>query len=408
MSQTQPTSCLTSISPEGLGAYIAMPAAGQGPLLLVLQEIFGVNSNIRALCDDYAAEGYVAVAPDLFWRQGVGIDIDPNTDGAMEPALALLGKFDDEQAMDDIAKTIAYARSHLGCTGKIAALGYCLGGRIALRSLFTTEVDTSVSYYGVGLENLVTQAVPAGKAALLHVPQLDPYCPPEAQAIIREAAAKSAGAIKANFYPECDHAFARAGSVHFHADSARLAYDRSLSFMVPRVGPAYDLETLWEAHLDYEFTTRDAELTMATMVAQPYVNHIPTMTGGVGYTDLHRFYKNYFIGANPADTTQITVSRTQGVRQIVDEVIFSFTHDKQMDWLLPGVAPTGRKVRFGLVGIVRFKGDKLRHEHIYWDQATVLVQIGLLPASNLPVVGAEGADKITDNSIPSNRLIASW
>ena len=177
---------------------------------------------------------------------------------------------------------------------------------------------------------------------------------------------------------------------------------------MPRVGPAYDLEALWEAHLDYEFSTRDADLTMGTMVAQPYVNHIPTMTGGVGYTDLRRFYKDYFIGANPDDTAQVSISRTQGVRQIVDEVIFSFTHDRRMEWLLPGVEPTGRKVRFGLVGVVRFRGNKLCHEHIYWDQATVLAQIGLIDAARLPVVGAEGADKIIDNSIPSNRLIANW
>lgn len=396
---------LTAITTEGLGAYISLPSGGTGPLLIVLQEIFGVNANIRSLCDTYAAEGYVAMAPDLFWRQGAGIDIDPSEPDAMPKALALLEAFDDNQAMEDIAKVIGFAKAMHGCEGNASAVGYCLGGRLAFKALFDTEINSSVSYYGVGLETLVTQALPDGKAALLHVPQLDAYCPPEAQEIIRSAAR---GSIKANFYAGCDHAFARAGSVHFNADNARLAYDRTLNFLVPRVGPSYDLESLWEAHLDYEFTTRDADLTMGTMVAQPYVNHIPTMTGGVGYRDLHRFYKNYFIGANPDDTTQVSVSRTLGVRQIVDEVIFSFTHDRQMDWLLPGIAPTGRKVRFGLVGIVRFTGDKLSHEHIYWDQASVLVQIGMLDAATLPVVGAEGADKITDNSIPSNRLIATW
>jgi carboxymethylenebutenolidase len=132
------------------------------------------------------------------------------------------------------------------------------------------------------------------------------------------------------------------------------------------------------------------------------------MTGGVGYADLHRFYRDYFIGANPADTAQLTVSRTVGARQIVDEVIFSFTHDRRMEWLLPGVEPTGRKVRFGLVGIVRFRGSRICHEHIYWDQATVLAQLGLIDAHQLPVVGAEGADKIIDNGLASNRLIRSW
>ncbi|QPS10353.1 dienelactone hydrolase family protein [Delftia acidovorans] len=396
---------LTPIGGEGLGAYVALPAAGTGPLLVVLQEIFGVNANIRALCDEYAQEGYVAIAPDLFWRQGRGIDIDPSSEQAMDRALALLASFDDAQAMQDITASIAFAQHLHGCPRSVAAVGYCLGGRLALRSLFDTAVTASVSYYGVGLETLATRPLPAGKSALLHVPQQDIYCSAPVQATIREAAR---GPLKAHFYPGCDHAFARAGSPHFHADSARLAHDRTMNFLVPRVGPSYDLEALWEAHLDYEFTTRDVDLTMSTMVDQPYVNHIPTMTGGVGYADLRRFYKDYFINANPEDTGQITVSRTQGVRQIVDEVIFSFTHDRRIEWLLPGVAPTGRRLRFGLVGVVRFKGDKLCHEHIYWDQACVLVQAGLLDRAGLPVVGAEGADKITDNGIPSNRLIAGW
>lgn len=398
-------SLLTPIHTQGLGAYIARPEGGTGPLLIVLQEIFGVNANIRALCDGFAEEGYVAVAPDLFWRQRPGVEIDPAAPGSMKQALALLEAFDDEQAMQDISDILRFAQLHLGCTGAAATVGYCLGGRLALRALHDTPVVASVSYYGVGLEQLVDRRLPEGKAALLHVAQEDGYCPPAAQTVIREAAR---GPLKAQFYPGCDHAFAREGSPHFDADSARLAYDRTLNFLVPRVGPAYDLEALWEAHLDYEFSTRDADLTMGTMVAQPYVNHIPTMTGGVGYTDLRRFYKDYFIGANPDDTAQVSISRTQGVRQIVDEVIFSFTHDRRMEWLLPGVEPTGRKVRFGLVGVVRFRGNKLCHEHIYWDQATVLAQIGLIDAARLPVVGAEGADKIIDNSIPSNRLIANW
>lgn len=396
---------LTPIEAQGLSAYVALPAAGCGPLLLVLQEIFGVNRNIRELCDLYAEEGYVAVAPDLFWRQGIGIDIDPGAVDGMERALACLEKFDDVSAMRDINATIDFAQKAFGCQGPVAAVGYCLGGRLALRSIFDTPVTASVSYYGVAMEALLDQPIPAGKAALLHVAEEDGYCPPPSQTLIRQAAR---GALKAHFYPGCDHAFARAGSPHFNADSARLAYDRTLNFLVPRVGPVYDLEALWEAHLDYEFTTRDADLTMGTMVAQPYVNHIPTMTGGVGYTDLKRFYRDYFIGANPDDTHQVSISRTQGVRQVVDEVIFSFTHDRRMDWLLPGVEPTGKKVRFGLVGVVRFRGDKLCHEHIYWDQASVLVQVGLLNPQGLPVVGVEGADKIVDNNIPSNHLIDSW
>ena len=147
---------------------------------------------------------------------------------------------------------------------------------------------------------------------------------------------------------------------------------------------------------------------MATMVASPYVNHIPTMTGGVGHDQLKRFYKYHFIGGNPPDTTLTPISRTVGADQIVDEMLFSFTHTSEIDWLLPGIAPTGRRVEVPLVAIVRFVGDKVAHEHIYWDQASVLVQIGRLDPIGLPVAGVETAHKVIDKTKPSNALMARW
>jgi carboxymethylenebutenolidase len=169
-----------------------------------------------------------------------------------------------------------------------------------------------------------------------------------------------------------------------------------------------DLAAVWEAHCRYEFETRDVDATMATMVATPYVNHIPTMTGGVGQAELRRFYKNHFIGENPPDTALRPVSRTVGADQIVDEMIFSFTHTREVDWMLPGVAPTGKRVEVPLVAIVKFVDGKVAHEHIYWDQASVLVQVGLLDPKGLPVAGAETARKVLDNSLPSNTLMARW
>ena len=171
---------------------------------------------------------------------------------------------------------------------------------------------------------------------------------------------------------------------------------------------AHDLAALWEAHCRYEFETRDVDATMATMVASPYVNHVPTMTGGVGHDALKRFYKYHFIGGNPSDTALTPISRTIGADQIVDEMLFSFTHTSEVDWMLPGVAPTGRKVEVPLVAIVKFVGGKVAHEHIYWDQASVLVQVGLLEPAGLPVAGAETARKVLDKSQPSNALMTRW
>jgi carboxymethylenebutenolidase len=165
------------------------------------------------------------------------------------------------------------------------------------------------------------------------------------------------------------------------------------------------LENLWEEHMRHEFATHNTEDTLATMVDDAYVNHIPVLTGGVGKEALRAFYSKRFIPQMPPDTEVTPVSRTIGTDQLVDEMIFKFTHTVRMDWMLPGVVPTGKRVEVPLVAIVRFRDNKLAHEHIYWDQASVLVQLGLLDKSKLPVAGIETARKVLDNSLPSNALM---
>jgi carboxymethylenebutenolidase len=156
------------------------------------------------------------------------------------------------------------------------------------------------------------------------------------------------------------------------------------------------LVRLWEEHTKHEFATRDTEATLATMLEDAYVNHVPVMTGAYGKSALRHFYSRDFIAGMPPDATLSLISRTVGEDQIVDEMIFSFTHSQEMPWMLPGIAPTNRRVEVPLVAIVRFRNDKLAHEHIYWDQASVLKQIGLLGDLNLPVYGAETAHKVTN------------
>jgi carboxymethylenebutenolidase len=155
----------------------------------------------------------------------------------------------------------------------------------------------------------------------------------------------------------------------------------------------------WEEHISYEFSTRDVSSTIATMVEDAYVNHIPVMTGGYGHAALRQFYAEDFISRMPADTAIKLISRTLGEDQLVDEMIFSFTHTEEMPWMLPGVPPTYRHVDIPLVVVVGFREGKLAHERIYWDQASVLKQIGLLTDSSLPVFGAETAQKLLDPAI---------
>ena len=165
------------------------------------------------------------------------------------------------------------------------------------------------------------------------------------------------------------------------------------------------LGQLWEDHLHGEFATRDTEETLRTMTEDAYVNHIPVSTGGVGQDELREFYSKRFIPHMPSDTELTPISRTIGNEQLVDEIVFKFTHNMRMDWILPGVAPTGRRVEVPLVVIVHFRDGKLTHEHIYWDQASVLVQVGLLDPDSLPVLGVESARKALDSNLPSNALI---
>src|SRR3954464_11378353 len=175
------------------------------------------------------------------------------------------------------------------------------------------------------------------------------------------------------------------------------------------LSPAQEtLRQLWEEHVQYEFSTRNTEDTLATMVEDAYVNHIPVLTGGVGRSELREFYSKRFIPQMPPDTEMTPVSRTIGEDQLVDEMVFKFTHSIPMDWMLPGVPPTGKRVEIPLVAIVRFKDGKLAHEHIYWDQASVLVQIGILNPDGLPVAGIATAKKVADKRLSSNALMKRW
>ncbi|EXJ92684.1 carboxymethylenebutenolidase [Capronia epimyces CBS 606.96] len=224
------------------------------------------------------------------------------------------------------------------------------------------------------------------------------------------------------------HEFAIPFQPSFDYGTEALSHTRTLSFLKPLMGgPYFDLEAIWDEHTYYEFADRSVEHTMSTMVQEPYVNHIPTMNGGIGREPLTDFYRHNFIFNNSADTETELLSRTLGIDRVVDEFLFKFTHDKMLDWLLPGVPPTHRKAEVPFTAVVNIRGDRLYHEHIAWDQGTVLVQLGLMPEYlpfpyplppgstaatpgkqvqyRVPVAGVETALKMADrNSVPSNEL----
>jgi carboxymethylenebutenolidase len=167
---------------------------------------------------------------------------------------------------------------------------------------------------------------------------------------------------------------------------------------------AHDLSAIFDEHVAHEFVAKDVVATRATMSEEPFVNHVPTMMGGVGADGVADFYAKYFIGHWPDDTKIIPVCRTVGTDRVVEEMVMSFTHDIPMSTFLPGVAPTGRAVVLPVVVVMGFEGEKIAYERIYWDQASALAQVGRLDEALLPVTGAAQAHKVLDKDLPANTL----
>ncbi|KAF6822759.1 lea domain protein [Colletotrichum plurivorum] len=219
------------------------------------------------------------------------------------------------------------------------------------------------------------------------------------------------------FYPAAkSHLFATPFQEHFNYNTEALSHTRNLTLLKGQMKcPTFDLEAIWDEHTWYEFSDRSVEHTMSTMVQEPYVNHIPTLTGGVGRESLTHLYRHNFIFNNSADTELELISRTIGIDRVVDEFIFKFTHDQEIDWLLPGIPPTHRYAEIPFAAVVNIRGDRLYHEHITWDQGTALAQLGLLPEYlplpgtnleyRLPVTGVETAAKLRSRNYgPSNEM----
>lgn len=331
----------------------ALPPKGSGPGLIV---VGGTN----ALSARLGEEGYVVC----------------RSDGSIGEALAALS---------------AEKRQ----VGMVGAVGFGDGAGACLDALAAGEIDCAAIYDPPDPAAATAAATP-DRPVVVHMAGSD--APPPTWPVIATHA-----------YPDCASGFALEGD---NADSrpyADLAFSRTLGLLRRILGPWYDLSALWEAHVACEFTTKDADAAMATMVPEPYVNHVPTLIGGYGHELLKRFYRDHFIPQGPKDRRAIPVSRTVGADRVVQEQVLCFTHDSPLDWMLPGVPPTGRYIEIPLVAVVTFRGGKLFNEHIYWDQASVLVQAGLLDPAGLPVAGREEAAKLLDPSLPDrNDTMPGW
>jgi carboxymethylenebutenolidase len=218
------------VSDGSFTAYVSAPKGKpSAPGILVIQEIFGVNKVMRDLCDDLAGQGYLAMCPDLFWRQEPGIQITDKTEAEWQRAMGLMQGFDQNKGVQDLVASLGHLRKLPGCNGKAGSVGYCLGGKMAYYMATRSDADGNISYYGVGIQDILGEASKIKKPLLMHIAAEDKYVPKEAQAKIKQGLAAN-GNVTIHVYEGCDHAFARVGGAHWNAAAAQLANGRSAAF----------------------------------------------------------------------------------------------------------------------------------------------------------------------------------
>jgi carboxymethylenebutenolidase len=221
---------VTLPSGETFQAYVAKPSHLPAPAVVVIQEIFGVNEGIREKCDWLAENGFIAIAPDLFWRLEPGVQLTDKTQAEWDKAFYLMNRFDIDRGISDIQTTINYMRQDNNCTGRVACLGYCLGGKVAYLTACKTDIDASVGYYGVGIENLLDESVNIKNPLMLHIAGEDKFVPRKAQDKIIDGL-KDIHHIITHRHENVDHAFTRKGGDHYDAAKAALADAQTIEFL---------------------------------------------------------------------------------------------------------------------------------------------------------------------------------
>jgi len=222
---------VTISGPDGsFKAYRATPAKTPAPGIVLIQEIFGINANMRSIADRLAGEGFTVYVPDLFWRFEPGIELDPEVQAEFERGIGLYQKYSEDDGITDLKAALAALREDPACTGKAGSQGYCLGGKLAYLMATRSDADASVGYYGVGIDKALDEASGIKAPLLLHLAEKDGFVPAEAQAKIH-AALDGHPKVTLHDYAGQDHGFAREGGGHYGAEAAQLANRRSHDFL---------------------------------------------------------------------------------------------------------------------------------------------------------------------------------
>lgn len=360
-----------NIGGQSVGAFAAVHHSGSGPGLLLISDRDKLDAGICARANLFGQEGYsvLAVANDL--------------------------------SVAEIVEAAQALREFPSTEENIVAVGHGDGGMLALQASGDAGFEAVIGFDVMPLagKNNVLENTPCP-----FVLQYGIKDAPDAEALVatlQDGFARKDGS-RIYGWEEGMPGFSIEGRDSFNKLADSLAHSRTLEMLRRVVGPYYDYAALFAEHVYHEFTTRDVDATMATMIDEPYVNHTPTLTGGVGHDMLKRFYKYHFVDQNSGGRDRTRISFTHGPDRVVLESYTKFVHDSVIDRYFPGIEPTGKTVEIATVIIVKFRGDKVCHEHLYWDQGSALKQIGVLDAGNLPIAGPEAARKVLDETQPSN------
>ncbi len=378
--QWEPVGAKISISAGGVNtaAFQTVHDSGSGPGLLLIGDTDGVDASLCARAELFGAEGYSVIA--------TGRDVEN----------------------DQIGDLIAYLRARPETDGEIVAVGHGAGAFKLIGVAPQAGFRALVAFDVMELEG---QEEALERVPCPFVLQFGALDAPHAKALAKrlKSSLRRKDGSRIFDWSEAAPGFAMPLRDTFDKRVDSLAHTRTLELIRRVVGPYYDFAALFAEHTYHEFTTKDVDATMETMIDNPYVNHVPTLAGGVGHNMLKRFYKYHFLHQNAGGRDRMRISYTLGPDRVVLESYTKFRHDCVIDRYFPGIAPTGKLVEIATVIIVKFRGEKVCHEHLYWDQGSALKQIGVLQADNLPIAGAEAARKVLDETLPSNIFMQeSW
>jgi len=365
------TTQLVAVADHEIMIYRTVHDSGIGPGLLLVSDRKELDESIQRRADLFGAEGYSVLA--------CGNNI----------------------AIDSMLELVKLLRGFVETDGDIVAVGH---GNGAYKLILCAELTDFRALVGFDTMELHHDESAIAKVKCPLVLQFGTLDAPQARTLaanLKILLNKKDGS-RVFDWSEAGPGFSLPLRKTFEKRVDSLAHTRTLEVIRRVVGPYYDFAALFAEHTYHEFTTKDVDATMETMIDEPYVNHVPTLAGGVGHDMLKRFYKYHFVNQNSGGRDRLRISYTLGSDRVVLESYTKFRHDAVIDRYFPNIPPTGKLVEIATVIIVKFRGDKVCHEHLYWDQGSALKQIGVLQADGLPIAGAEAARKILDETLPSN------